>query len=485
MRVSARSISTVLMGALLLGFVVAAPAGAFGQSDPSTHRSITDTRFDWPTWSSVVRVATLRDHNTRIVVLGTTLLGLAAGLVGTFAYLRRRALMGDALSHATLPGVAAAFLITGEKNLTYLLLGATVTGVLGVLAVLAIRQSSRIREDAAIGIVLSVFFGAGLALMSIVQSTSTGNAAGLNQFIYGKAASMITSDATMIGIVAFVVVTGTILMFKEFRIVCFDQDFAASMGRSVVLIDLMMMGFVVLTTVIGLQAVGLILIVALLIIPAAAARFWTDDLKAMTMFAGTIGAMSGWIGASFSALLPKMPTGAIIVLTAGILFLFSMVFALRRGILPESVRRIRLRRRIALQHLLRAMAEIEERTGKPTPIDSAELVNMRSWTQRDLRRLTNRAKGAGLLTRKSWTELELTKLGRTHAQRVLRNHRLWETYLIEHADIAPSHVDRDADEIEHVLSEELIDELERALEAGQDIPPSPHDDTPDTARTMP
>ncbi|GJM24764.1 MAG: manganese ABC transporter permease [Phycisphaerae bacterium] len=464
------------MGILMLGVICFATDQAFGQSAPSSHRTITDTRFDWPTWENILRVALLRDHNTRIVVLGTTLLGLAAGLVGTFAYLRRRALMGDALSHATLPGVALAFLFTGEKNLTYLLLGATVTGVLGVLAVLAIRQSSRIREDAAIGIVLSVFFGAGMALMSVVQSTSNGNAAGLNQFIYGKAASMVRGDAWMIGIAAFIVVVGTIAMFKEFRIVCFDQDFAASMGRSVVAIDLLMMGFVVLTTVIGLQAVGLILIVALLIIPAAAARFWTDDLKVMTVLAGGIGAVSGWLGASFSALLPKMPTGAIIVLTAGVLFLLSMVFAFRRGMLAGAFRRIRLRRRIALQHLLRAMAEIEERTGEPTQVDTNDLLTMRSWVMHDLRRLAIRAKGAGFITRKSWAELELTKLGRTHARRVLRNHRLWETYLIEHADIAPSHVDRDADEIEHVLSEELIDELEKALEAGQEIPPSPHDD---------
>ncbi len=466
----------ILIGTWLLGVLVATPSIALALDSTTPHRSITDTRFDWPSWDNIVRVAMLRDHNTRVVVLGTSLLGLAAGLVGTFAYLRRRALMGDALSHATLPGVAIAFLITGQKNLTYLLLGATVTGVLGVLAVLAIRQSSRIREDAAIGIVLSVFFGAGMALMSIVQSTSDGNAAGLNQFIYGKAASMVRGDALLIGIAAIVVVVGTILMFKEFRIVCFDQDFAASMGRSVLSIDLLMMGFVVLTTVIGLQAVGLILIVALLIIPAAAARFWTDDLKVMTIFAGSIGAVSGWLGASFSALLPKMPTGAIIVLTAGALFLFSMVFAFRRGILAGAVRHYRLRRRIALQHLLRAMAEIEERKGGPTEVASNELLTMRSWVMSDLRRLAKRATGSGLITKKSWSELELTKLGRTHAQRVLRNHRLWETYLIEHADIAPSHVDRDADEIEHVLSEELINELELALEAGQDIPPSPHDD---------
>ncbi len=485
MRSPARTFSTVLMGILMLGIFVAASTPAFGQDGTSSPRTITDTRFVWPSWDSIVRVALMRDHNTRIVVLGTTLLGLAAGLVGTFAYLRRRALMGDALSHATLPGVALAFLITGEKNLPFLLIGATVTGILGVLAVLAIRQSSRIREDAAIGIVLSVLFGAGMALMSVIQSTSNGNAAGLDQFIYGKAASMIRSDARMIGITALVVVVGTVLLFKEFRIVCFDQDFATSMGRNATVVDLFMMGFVVLTTVIGLQAVGLILIVAMLIIPAAAARFWTDDLKMMTVVAGGIGALSGWLGASISALLPKMPTGAIIVLTAGALFIFSMTFAVRRGILAGAVRRIRLRRRIALQHLLRAMAEIEERTGQPTSVDSNELLTMRSWVKSDLRKLTSRAAGAGLIDKKSWSELKLTQLGRTHAQRILRNHRLWETYLIEHADIAPSHVDRDADEIEHVLSERLIRELEATLEAGKDIPPSPHESMPEFAGAKP
>ncbi|NOX58682.1 MAG: metal ABC transporter permease, partial [Planctomycetes bacterium] len=385
----------------------------------SGHRSITDTRFDWPTWGEIVRVATLRDHNTRVVVVGTTLLGLAAGLVGTFAYLRRRAMMGDALSHATLPGVALAFLLTGDKDLTYLLIGATITGVIGVLCVLAIRQSSRIPEDAAIGIVLSVFFGAGMALMSIVQASETGSAAGLTQFIYGKAAAMIALDAKIIGVSALIVAVGIALLFKEFRIVCFDHDFAASMGRGVLLIDLLMMAFVVLTTVVGLQAVGLILVVALLIIPAAAARFWTDDLLSMTVIAGAGGAISGWSGASVSALLPKMPTGAVIVLMAGVLFAFSMVFAPKRGIVATWWRHFLLRRRVAFQHFLRAMAEIEERAGEATSAVASDLLKMRSWTASSFQRLAKRALNAGMLSRESWPILQLTDAGRDHASRVL------------------------------------------------------------------
>jgi len=429
-------------------------------------------------WDLFVETLTLRSHNTRVVVIGAMLLGLAAGMIGSFAYLRKRSLMGDALSHATLPGIAVAFLIAGEKSLTLLIAGAVVTGVLGVLAVVGVSRSSRIREDAAIGMVLSVFFAVGLVLMGVIQQLPTGNQAGLNAFIYGKAAAMLNRDAVLIAIAAGIVIAACLLFFKEFRAVCFDPQFAHSQGIRVMLVDLAMMALVVVTTVVGLQAVGLIMIVALLIVPAAAARFWTDALKRMVMLSGIFGALSGWLGATISALVPKMPAGAIIVLTGGAIFSLSMIAAPKRGLVAGWVRRISIARKVAFQNLLRALAELEEQQGRGAAITLRQVAGMRAWSLVHVRLLVQRARRLGLLRPgigQSADQLVLTESGRLQAQRVLRNHRLWEAYLIRYADIAPSHVDRDADEVEHVLSEDIIDELDRILAGRQPvIPPSPH-----------
>lgn len=461
---------------VLVLLAVATSAASAGQGDPVNEhrRSITDTSVDMPGAAALWRTLTLRDYNTRVVVIGTTLLGIAAGVVGTFAYLRKRSLMGDALSHATLPGIAAAFMLTGDKKLGPLLAGAALTGLLGVLAVTALRRWSRLKEDAAIGIVLSVFFAMGMVLFSLIQQQGTGAEAGLRTFIYGKAAAMVARDARLIGWTALVVIVGAGLLFKEFRVVCFDAAFAGASGFPVVVIDLLMMALVVATTVIGLQAVGLILVVALLIIPAAAARFWTDHLTSMTVLAATIGALSGWLGSTVSALVPRLPAGAVIVISAGALFLVSMFLAPRRGVLAEVVRRWALSRKVAFQHLLRALAELEERHGGGAGLRFDDVFARRSWSPNQLQRLIRRAVGAGVLTPAGLPLLQLTDSGRAHARRILRNHRLWEVYLIKYADIAPSHVDRDADEVEHVLSDEIIQELEAALAAEPPIPPSPH-----------
>jgi len=461
--------------------LAAGPSAAADAPRPLAPRSIMDTSVTWPSAAELIRGLTLRDYNTRVVVLGTTVLGAAAGVVGTFAYLRRRALVGDALAHATLPGVAAVFLIWGTRNLPALLAGAALTGVLGVLAMVALRHVPRIKEDAAIGIVLSVFFGAGMALFSIVQQQRTGREAGLANFIYGKAAALVQQDLSLISAAALLGIAGIALFYKEFRLVCFDPQFAAAAGWPVPAIDLLLMALVVLITVVALQAVGLILIVALLIIPAAAARFWTDRLAVMLALAGLFGALAGWTGATISALAPRLPTGAVIVLCAGILFGLSLLGAPQRGVVAALLRRVSLRRRVALQHLLRALAEQEERAGDGAALPWTDLLRARAWSAAALRRLLRRAQRAGLVPPRLAREgagqigvVRLTAAGRVQARRVLRNHRLWELFLIRQAHIAPSHVHRDADEIEHVLSPAIIAELERALAARDAIPRSPH-----------
>jgi manganese/zinc/iron transport system permease protein len=448
-------------------------------------RSITDRTIRLPTAEQLFDVLLLKDYNTRVVVTGTMLLGLAAGTIGSFMLLRKRALMGDALSHATLPGIGLAFIIAtnlgiNAKSLPVLLAGAVVTGVLGVLCIVAIRNLTRIKEDAALGIVLSVFFGGGVAVLGVVQKMRTGSAAGLESFIYGKTASMLSSDAWLIGLAAAVVAIACALLYKEFTLLCFDGQYAKTEGWPVTLLDLVMMAMVVAVTVIGLQAVGLILIVALLIIPPAAARFWTDRLSHMILASAGIGAASGLFGAALSALVPRLPAGAIIVVVASLIFLVSMFFGPARGVLRRLREHQRLSRKVSRQHLLRAIYESAERDGvdpMTVGVPVAELLQMRSWSTASLRRALRSGDRAGLLYETHDGSYRLTDDGMVEATSAVRNHRLWEAYLVTHADIAPSHVDRDADQIEHVLGRQMIKKLEAIVAQDRPdalVPPSPH-----------
>jgi manganese/zinc/iron transport system permease protein len=283
------------------------------------------------------RVLLLQDYNTRLVLTSTLLLGLSSGLIGTFLLLRRRALMGDALSHACLPGLAVAFLLLvalgGDgRSLPFLFLGALVFGLLGTGTVLLIRNFTRVKDDAAMGIVLSVFFGAGVALLGLIQNLPQASAAGLGSFLYGKTAALLLEDFFLIVGLTLLSTVVCLLFRKELLLLCFDENFARSSGFHPPRLDALLMVLLALVTVVGMQAVGLILILAFLIIPAAAARFWSDDVRFLLALSAGIGALSGYLGATLSALTPNLPAGAVIVLTATAFFLISFVFGSRRGL---------------------------------------------------------------------------------------------------------------------------------------------------------
>jgi manganese/zinc/iron transport system permease protein len=423
--------------------------------------SLNIVRDEWPGVGEVARVMTFGGgYNTNVVLGATTLLGIAAGIVGVFALLRKRSLMSDALSHATLPGIALAFIAAtllgaSGRTLPWLLVGATVSGVVGVLCVQWLLRVPRVHEDAAIGIVLSVFFGAGAVLVSVIQRMP--GAGGVDGFIFGQAAAMSPFDAKLMAAIAIAAVLAAALLLKEMAIVCFNDGFARVDGWPVTFIDLLMMGLVVIVTVAGLQAVGLIMVVALLIIPAVAARFWTERLWLLVLLAGVIGGLSGYLGSVTSALLPRKPAGAVIVLVAGGVFALSMLLAPRRGVVAAVVRRARLRLKIAADHVVETTVE---QGGRLTASDFARLATLRGfgpilrrWLPRHLRRLG--------LARSDGDALALTPAGTDRGHRVARNHRLWEQYLITHADIAPSHIDWTVDQVEHVLDPDVIRQLER------------------------
>jgi manganese/zinc/iron transport system permease protein len=461
--------------------------------------SLASEAFQLPTWQEFVRVISLQDYNTRVVVLGTSMLGIAAGLVGSFTLLRRRALMGDALAHATLPGICIAFLIatylgSDGKSLLVLLLGAAISGLLGMATILIIRKQTRLKEDAALGIVLSVFFGAGTALMAMIQQMETGHAAGLENFIYGKTASMVAQDARLIIYSAILCLVLCMLLFKEFKLLCFDDAFAGSRGYSVLWLDVMLMGLVVIVTIVGLQSVGLVLIIALMVIPAAAARFWTERLAVLAVASAILGMVCCFLGAITSAMFPRLPSGAMIVLFSAAVFTFSLLCGRQRGILIRALRRRRLKFGHDERHLLHGMYEVYEQSDVAIAQDVApkssiavsQLLKLRSWTKPQLQRAISSQTAAGFIEVTDGN-VRLSDIGWREAKRLAREHRLWELYLIKYAEIAPSRVDRDADAIEHVLEPELIRELELALADDRRVqlavPPDPHADINRSAKS--
>ncbi len=279
-------------------------------------------------------------YNTQIVLLGVSLLGACAGVIGCFAVLRQRSLVGDALSHATLPGVGLAFLIAGGKNFPAMLIGAFLSGLLGIGVLAVLKRFTRIKEDAGIAIVLSTFFGAGVVLATVIQQSHTGGQAGWNAFIFGKSAGMIWDDVQLIVMLVLATLVIVALCYKEFQLVTFDPGFAHVQGWPARLLDFGLMLLLLVAVVIGLPAVGVLLMAAMLIIPAAAARFWTQRLGWMLLIAAGIGSIAGICGTFLSDNV-ALPLGPCIILAATSLFAISFLFAPRRGLIARLYARQR------------------------------------------------------------------------------------------------------------------------------------------------
>ncbi len=282
-------------------------------------------------------------YNTALVAIGAALLGGSAGAIGTFVLLRKRSLVSDAISHATLPGLCLAFIImalaTGDGRwIAGLMLGAAASAGLGLILVEWISRRTRLTEDAAIGAVLAVFFGFGIVLLTVIQSLETGRQAGIAGYLVGATAGMLRSEAETIAIAALVSGIAIFALRRPFTLVCFDQEYASVRGINVRATDLAMMGLLLAITVIGLKVAGLVLIVALTIIPPVAARFWTDRPEPMVIIASVLGAIAAYIGAVISSLDRGLPTGALIVLVAFGLFVLSMLLSPRRGLLASALK---------------------------------------------------------------------------------------------------------------------------------------------------
>ncbi len=412
-----------------------------------------------------VRFFTFRDPTVRYALIGSILLGITCGLLGSFIVVRKMALVGDALSHAVLPGVALGFLWNTSKDPLAIFLGATVAGLAGAFAVGLIKQTTRLKEDTALGMVLATFFAVGICLMTMIQRLPTGNKSGLDKFLFGQAAAIGPDDLRLMAIVAGFVVLVIFLFYKEFLVTSFDEDFARVTGLPTRLVHYGLMLLLAFAVVIALQAVGVVLVSAMLITPAAAAYLLTDRMNRMLLLAAVFGMLAGVAGSFFSFLGPSLPTGPFMVLGATTVFAGAFLFAPRHGVVTRCWRQRSRAQRVQRENTLKSVYHVlEGREFKGEGVSLLELAERRRETVEAARAQGEKLRRHGLATlHEEGNMIFLTPSGWQQACAIVRNHRLWELYLTNAAQIAADHVHDDAEKIEHVLGEEVVRELERRL----------------------
>jgi manganese/zinc/iron transport system permease protein len=460
------------------------------------------TLFESPDWSEVagqlVRFWSLQDPAVRTVLVGMLLLGLSCGMLGSFVVLRRLSLLGDSLGHAVLPGVCMGFLVNKTKDIRWLFVGAVVSALLGSWLVGFIKRHSRIKSDAAMGLVMSGFFGLGTVLLTRLQQQPYGNQSGLNQFLFGQASAIRNADVVLMSGVTVVIVAGVLLAFKELAVTSFDEPFATALGLPTRGLHYLLMTLIAIAIVISIQAVGVVLLSAMLITPAATAYLLTDRLRTMVMLSAAFGMVAGATGACLSFLARHWPTGPLVVVVLSVFFVLAYLFSPRHGIVLRKIRQRRRAVRTQRENILKAvylaaggdaavicsptpcgsdeapnsialarpqgpgLHDSEMRVGQPIDVSLGELSRHldepATVVDRKLKPLV--ARGWATIV---GDRVELTESGRKRAFELARNFRLWELFLTREVQLPLDHVARDAENIEHILGPDLVRELERQL----------------------
>jgi len=415
------------------------------------------------------------DYTDSVVVVGSAILGICAGVLGCFAVLRQRSLVGDALSHAALPGVAVAFLITGAKDTGTLLAGAAVAGLVGALLMVGIERTSRVRPDAAIGVVLSSFFSLGIVLLTYIANQNNANQAGLEKYLFGQAAGLLERDLMIMGALCLAALVAVAVGFRALKTTLFDSSFAGSLGLRVRTLEIAMTALLVVAVIVGIRAVGAILMVALLIVPAVTARQFAGRLALMLPLAGLVGAAVGVAGGLLSTA-AEIPTGPVIVLVGVALVIVSVLAAPGRGVLWRARRLRRDRRRRSTEGVL---VDLETAIHAGPPPSEAELALVTGRPRRALRRALRDLERAGMLARERYgsaatlrrdvaaERLHLTESGAAAAHAVLDGRRLWTAWLDHGHELElPDAREPDPSDLRASLGDEYVDRL-RALAAAE------------------
>jgi manganese/zinc/iron transport system permease protein len=413
--------------------------------------------------NQLIEFFSFTNPNVRWVVLGVMLIGASSAVIGAFAYLRKRALVGDAVSHAILPGICLAFLFSGVKNPLFLLIGATITGGLALFAIDYITTHSKIKSDTAIALILSVFYGFGVLLLTSIQNSGNAEQSGLDKFLFGKAAALVFEDVLVFGGFSLVLLLLVGWFFESFKLISFDMDFAQSAGYPVKFLSFLLALLTVVAVAIGMQAVGVVLMSALLITPAAAARYWSNDLRVMLIISAVLGAFSGIMGAFISYTMPQMPTGPWIVAVLSGLAILSVLFGSKKGVLARYFQQKRNQNKILQENILKCFYHLGEFDNSLSANRTIETIQKKRYIPHN-----ELIKGINQLIRQGFLQknpqgYQLTESGIRAGARVTKIHRLWEIFLTKHLHLADDHVHEDAEAIEHLITPELEKELEAHL----------------------
>ena len=419
------------------------------------------------TWDQIKRFFSFSDRGLQLSLMAALLFGAVCGLTGSFIVVRRMALFGDAISHAVLPGVAIGFMWGMEKDPLAILIGATLAGLLGSVLVQAIVRTSRIKQDAALGIVLASFFALGLCLIRMVQNNEgASRITGLKTYLFGDVAVIDRADLITMAVIVILTFVLFYYLYRPLLVISFDRQFAYSIGISVRLLDAVFQMFLAVAIVVSLQSVGVVLVSAMLIIPAATAYLLVDRMNKMIVFAMILGVMSATLGVFFSFLGSNLPTGPFMVISSSLLFLMAYLFSPKNGRITKWLRYMKLKSKVRNENTLKLIYHYleknsEARTG--IQIEISELVKLKKVSTKSMLSDLNKLQKSGSVNIENKT-VSLTEMGMDLAVSVVRNHRLWELYLTNEADYAADHVHDDAEKVEHLLSEEKVRELELFLD---------------------
>ena len=401
-------------------------------------------------WQNISTYFSSEYYTFWVVSIGAGIICFAAGIVGTFSYLRKRALIGDVVSHAVLPGVAISFMLTGVKNPLYFLIGATTSGILSIWLVDFIQSKSKLKPDTILALTLSVFFGIGIVLLTKIQHSGDAAQSGLDSFLFGKAASMTMHDVIIFSIIALINTICIVVFLRAFSIISFDEEYAKSIGFNVKVIKSFLALLTVITVAIGIQSVGIVLMAALLITPASGARFLTNSVKKMLVYAGIFALFSGFSGVIISSSGKAMPTGPWIVVVLSIFTIIAIFFGKEKGVIARMRTRKSNNIKINNENTLKTIYKLSKEGNDSIPLD--QLINNQSTTQ--FKPILKRLEKNQILIRVNESVI-LTEKGKLAAREVIRKHRLWEIYLSKYFNLDPDHLHDDAEGIEHIITPEI------------------------------
>ncbi|MBI3862569.1 MAG: metal ABC transporter permease [Planctomycetia bacterium] len=414
-------------------------------------------------WTQFVRFWTFEDRAVQTATAGIALLAISSGALGCFIVLRRMSLLGDSLGHAVLPGVCLGYLVNWKKDPIWILSGALVSAFLASWMIGFIRRHSRLKSDAIMGLVLSGFYGVGTVLLTRIQNIPAGTQSGLRDFLFGQASAISERDLWVMGTMSLVIVSAVVIAFKELVLTSFDEGFAAAIGLPVRSLHYLLMSLTALAVVISIQAVGLILVSAMLITPAAAALLCTDRMRNMVLLSVAFGVVAGLTGLNISFLDRNFSTGPFVVLMLAAVFAGAYLFSPRYGLASRTLRRRQQARRTQRENLLKSVFQAISAGREDSPLAIAELAGIRREGPGQTRDRVHE------LVRRGWATVEhdrvtLTSSGRSRARELERNYRLWEQFLTEEVNLPIDHTQRDAENIEHILGPDLVRELEARFE---------------------